>query len=172
WRRRSCSWHPTTAATRPASISSPMAVSRRSERASQNATLRPSAMTRSWRRPKRALHVHRIDVAPLRMRGDRHFEQLFPQAVIAAHHGQRRRAWFGLQRFCQFCGQAARKNLEFRVFDGLAEHLCDLLMHRRTAVIAPLYDAAKFPQHIDLGPAERGCEFIRAADGLDQEPVL
>ena len=53
-----------------------------------------------------------------------------------------------------------------------AEHFCDLLMNRRAAVIAALHHAGEFAQHVDLGPAQRGGEFVGAADRLDQEPVL
>ena len=60
-----------------------------------------------------------------------------------------------LQRLCQVCRHAARKNLDLGIFGGLAVHFCDLLMHRRAAVVAAVDDAGEFSQHVDLGPAER-----------------
>src|SRR5260370_39833673 len=77
-------------------------------------------------RPQRTLHVHRVGVTAFRMGRDRHLEQFFTLAVIAAHHGERRRSRLYPERLCESCRHPPRKYFELGIFDGLAIHLRDL----------------------------------------------
>ena len=68
------------------------------------------------------------------MRGDGYLEQFFPQAVVAAHHREGRRAGLHLKRPGEFSGHAAGEHFQLCIFDGLAEHLGNLLMHGLVAM--------------------------------------